>query len=529
MAVVSQQKQYITARAGKARGKACFVGILYLLGTIGVAFMAFFGVLVPVDKDTATFALTNFFQPFVTVVTEIIANPAEFGTVLLSNAIPLFLALLYTIMLLTCVINVLRSIAKLDNLFMKGNRKIGYNQSALAMDKMAKIFSATFASLGVITWIIRLFTMEAWSLAFYITCGAFLFIHCLAGLVGGTVSRFASGDGFEETPRKRGSFSPFLRNLFQFAAIFGLVYFIDKANAYEQLFTWFAYVLLNVAKIGEVIALGWTGISVSIVIPTLAFLIVLFTVVIIRHAVNPSEYDVNGTKGKATVRVASFFVFLSALAIDVILYFSLEEPMDLMAFVMSELVFELLMIAAIALGIFIIECIMGKFPLLKKKYREEKPVETAEDDEEETEETAEEEPAVTPVTFNAPVLDFITAPGVYMQANGTPVMVMPMMQQTEVRPAPAPTPAPAPAPTYVAAPAPAPAPAPVPVAAPAPVVTAAPAPIQEEKQPLTEGEKYAREVKAKWISRAYETAPTLAPSAPVTAGVYEQVSPKKAD
>ena len=526
MAVVSQQKQYITARAGKARGKACFAGILYLLGTIGVAFMAFFGVLVPVDKDTATFALTNFFQPFVTVVTEIIANPAEFGTVLLSNAIPLFLALLYTIMLLTCVINVLRSIAKLDNLFMKGNRKIGYNQSALAMDKMAKIFSATFASLGVITWIIRLFTMEAWSLAFYITCGAFLFIHCLAGLVGGTVSRFASGDGFEETPRKRGSFSPFLRNLFQFAAIFGLVYFIDKANTYGQLFVWLPYMLTEIRQILEIFALSFKEIAGSFIFPVLAFFIVLFTIVIIRHAVNPSEYDVNGTKGKATVRVASFFIFLSALAIDVIWYACLlEEQTDLMAFVMSELVFELLMIAAIALGIFIIECIMGKFPLLKKKYREEKPVETAEDDEEETEETAEEEPAVTPVTFNAPVLDFITAPGVYMQANGTPVMVMPMMQQTEVRPAPAPTPAPAPAPTYVAAPAPAPAS----VAAPAPVVTAAPAPIQEEKQPLTEGEKYAREVKAKWISRAYETAPTVAPSAPVTAGVYEQVAPKKAD
>ena len=522
MAVVSQQKQYITARAGKARGKACFAGILYLLGTIGIAVVAFLGVLVPAEgAEAVAFTLTNFFQPYVTVVTEIMADPAQFATVLLNNAVSLFLAVIYTVMLLTCVINVLRSFAKLDNLFMKGNRKIGYNQSAVAMDKMAKIFSATYASLAVITWVLRLFTMETWSLVFLIASGAFLVIHFIGGLVGGTVSRFASGDGFEEMPRKRGSFSPFLRNLFQLCAVGGLVYFIDKAHAYGQLFIW-VIELLDFAMVSEIIALGWTGISVNIVIPALALLIVIFTVVMIRHAVNPSEYDVNGTKGKATVRVASIFILLASLGINVIYYLSLES-VDFMEFIMSELVFELLMISAIALGIFIIECIMGKFPLLKKKYREATPAPVAEDEDEE--EVAEEEPTATaPVTFNAPVLDFITAPGVYMQPNGTPVMVMPMVEQAPAKATPAPAPAPAaPVATFAATPVQAVAPV-------APVVETKPAPVAKPApKTLTEREKYAREVKAKWIARAYESAPAVVASAPVTAEIYSKVNDETAE
>ena len=448
--------QSLRARSGKARRKAIFAGLLYVLGIIGLAVVAFMPLTKGVEVEGyGVMSVVTFWKPVTYLFTDfqtVIANPSYIMMVLAG--------FLYGLMLLFTVINALRAIAKLDNLCMKGNRRAGFNQNKLAVDKLGKIFSCSYALVSVHTILIMaMYPSEdaAFTLVYMIATLAFLFIHFLCGPIAASISTFTVRDTVAELPRKYRGFAPFLRNVLQFAALGGVAYFLK-----DYMVGAFAKILKSWANPVD----GWntvTGLlSAENIWPGLFALLALgFWLagfigffIIFRHAVNTTEFYACGKdKGRKVVRFWSFILFGSLLLLAVAPVVKAwilggAFPENIWEIFGGEL--NVLYAAASALGLFIIECMLRNRPLLKKAYMEE------------------DAPEQTELVYDVPEEPAAPAPA--------PV----------AEPAPAPAPAPAP---VEAEPAPAPAPAPAPVVAP------------EKPLPLSPQAQAAKATKAKWIEK----------------------------
>lgn len=426
-----EKRKYVKARTTRAGKKAGFAGVLYFLGSLALAVLAFLPMLYPIQWKYGELGLLTFWKPFTEL--GLLLNPAERA----AAALNLTMSLLFVIPLLVCVCGAFCSLAKLDNLFMKGNRRIGYNQNYLALKKMAKAFSAAYASIAVCSYCLKLLTGVSWTYLFYFSSAAILCVHFLCGLVGGTVSRFSIEKGFLETPRKYGLFSVLFRNVMQFVAITGVLYFLLRANLLPVVFTY-----LESGFLGALSSATVQEIVTVVGFPVLELLAFIFIVVIWRHAVNPTEYDLDGpnAKGRKTVRVASFFAFLFTLAINVCLFiFAAEKSLE--AFNRP-----LLYVSGILLALFIFECLMGDCPKLRKKYRnaeEPAPIPMEELAEAPVAPVAQpvQAPVAAPVSYccpfsqgetaeclaATPVFDKLGYGGVYVQPDGSQVVVLPVL------------------------------------------------------------------------------------------------------
>lgn len=408
-------------RAAIARRKSIFAGLLYIIGCIGLAVMSFFPLMEGGVWAYGALNLTTFWKPFA----EYIPNFAAFTGNLSVGIVNVLISLLYILMPIVTVINALRAFAKFDYLTMKGRRKYGYNQNKLALDKLANIFAGSLLVLVMHTFVLRLMMAEGgvvtadWTMMFYITLGAAGFIHFVSGMVGGTVSRFTTRDGAMEYPRKHGMFSPFLRNVFQFAAIGGIVFFMRDVS-YAQAIIGYA------CNFSDTLSMFGSTAGLFTIIEALAWMFaVLFVLLMIRHSFNPTEFNACERKesGRKTMRFATFFAFLFFLVVAVRAL--VETMIGGGAFDFALVNLDMLYAACVALGMFIIECIMVNFPRLKKCYRETAaPVEEPEalvydvpEDEEEEAAPVVEEPAPAPVALPAP------APVVETPAEPAPVVL----------------------------------------------------------------------------------------------------------
>lgn len=480
--------QSLKKRAAVARRSSIFAGLLYVLGCVALAAVAFFPLLELSEGSWeevwayGELGLLTFWKPFLDI--------PKFAEDMAGNTYNLLISAIYVLMLLVVVINAFRAIAKLDGLFRKGTKKIGYNQNKIALDKAAKIFSGSFAAVAINTLCLRVlltngdfdyYPIVNWNFTFYMAAAGFGFIHLLSGLIQGGISRFSTREGAVETPRKHGSFSVFLRNLFQFAAVGGITFFMTKYSSY-------APVILNEAfNIQELFASELMDLIATLVVLLSWAVAFLFFLGLTRHAINPTEFTAceKKDKGRKSARVASFFVFLFLL---IHAGFPLVMGwIEAGAFPMESLIERqfVLYAAAIGLGLFIIECIMAKFPLVKKRYREQAQGEE------------------TPAPVEQPLVDDVP------QEESTPAA------QTET---PAEQPAAAQTVESVSVVAPVAQPAAVQPVAP---VAAAPAP--QAELPLSARAAQARKIKAQWIarSRAYaaEEAPQTAPATTQTHSV----------
>ena len=375
------EMQSLRLRSAKARRKAIFAGVLYLIGTVGLAVAAFLPLTVGVEVGGyGAFGVANFWRP----IYDVCVNFSDFIAAPANYVLPLTASLLYTLMLLFTVINALRSIARWDHLCMKGSKRIGFNQNKLAVDAMGKIFSCSFALVAVHTALIMaMFPAEGATLSLIgiIVGGVALLIHFVATPVAASISRFTVRETLAEMPRKYGMFSPILRNFFQIAAVVGVSFFLmnhQRATAS----------ILTVWDTAMGVFTGGNLVDGLFALLTLAFRLVgvICILVIFCHAVNPTEYYTcgNKAKGRKVVRFYSFNLFL-------VLFFSVLAPIIHAWIVggfpanLGELLLQNLPVVyamAIALGLFIIECIMKNYPKVKKEYRE-KVEESAEEGEKE--------------------------------------------------------------------------------------------------------------------------------------------------
>ena len=405
------EMQSLRLRSAKARRKAIFAGILYLIGTVGLAVAAFLPLTVGVVVGNyGELGITNFWQPIWDACMNfsgVIAAQADY-------VLPLTASLLYTLMLLFTLINALRSISRLDHLCMKGSKRIGFNQNKLAVDAMGKIFACSFSLVVAHTLLIMaIFPAEGatFSLIGMIVGGVALLIHFVATPVAASISRFTVRDTIAEMPRKHGMFSPILRNFFQFAAIGGIAFFLmnyQRGALPYILTTW-----INPVE-------GWNSIVASlsgenfvdglfVLLYSIFYLVGLICfLVIFRHAVNPTEYYAcgNKAKGRKVVRGFSFTYFLfllfSVLAPIVHAWIVGGFPANIGELFLQNL--SVIYAMAIALGLFIIECIMKNYPKVKKAYRP-KAEEKDEKKEEKEDKEAEKDEADDDKEIQEPLID----------------------------------------------------------------------------------------------------------------------------
>ena len=369
-------------RVRKAQGKARFVGFLYLLGALGLAGLTF---LMPVlTFDGKPLGITSFFNPYL----DLFGGKVD----LLSVAI----ATLYLFVVLSVVFNALGCLGKLGDLTQNNSKQMGrYNKTMQAMDKMGRLFSGSFAAIVIFHFLIWMFVGEAGKVALtsgaYITLVFGIAIHFFAGLLHGKVHYFQVGGQIAnvvEVKRECGLFVYFFRNLVQIAATAAILYFLAPNT------------LLNGA-IKNVLA---GQIVINDLLPAgLQALMVIFIIVLIKHATATTEFNLEGMDGKGmkNYRVFSFLTFLVAAGALALCFLQTKVLENYLLFV-----------AGIAFVAFLVDCIFKTRP---KKVKEEENEEEVED------------PMLNPF---APVNPMAFTCPVQKSAPNMPMPQMPIIQMT---------------------------------------------------------------------------------------------------
>ena len=475
MKPVETDKKVLMQRSiNRACARERFVGFTYFLATLALAVLPFFTMMTNV-------AFAPDLNLNITTIWGALFEVGRLGYSLIPIGMNFFIAVLYLYVVLHCVVSALRSLALLDNLYMKGNQKIGFNQNAIAMEKLGHRFSSSFLAITYLMYFVHMFLGGKPTMLYYATAALFLVLHFWLGTIGAKASRFTARDGVKELPRTKGRVAPFVRNVMQFVLVGLLMAFTSQANVINNILFYFDgnnWLLLFAgfeAHFGTFIA--------NFVNPFLQLLICHFMLVIVVHACRPTEWNKDGSKGKGmkVCRVFSFLIFLCALAFNLThLYLNLAHGVTTVSM-------QMIYVMVIALAFFIMECCMAKLPGEKKAVATAEPVETLE--ETPAEAPAEEAPVeegVRKIEVLPAKYKYVDAPAIYLQPNGQPIMVMPMMEVVEVE-----------------------APAEEPVAE-APVAEETPAeeaPV-EKLMAIPVGanalarEEYKKSIKAKWMARA---------------------------
>lgn len=429
----------------KAHRKAKFAGALYLLGTIALFAFLFLSSISALGISVLKLgdwevSVLSFYKPF-----------TEIGKGYNYNSlVKVPVAAVYALILIVALINLLRSLSCLGWLSKKkATRELGYNRNVFAMEKMGNLYSGTLVIITLGTIVVCCIGDVTLGLASYIALGAGIFLHFFAGLIGGNIPLYDVEDTVVETKRESALAVFFFRNLLQILFVGAIVYFFVKASTIRT-------AIADVISQGSLTAI--TGDVWKLVALCLQVAFLLWIFVLVNHAINPTEFNRDGMSGRGMKnhRVFTMFALITAIAWLVVTYLSTKA-----------FVWQIGAIAGLALLAFVFDCVI--------KTRKSKATEDGEAEDVAEQPVEQPQQYVMPPVYRVP-LQCITQPGIFLQPNGTPVMVMPMQRAAALPVAPSMV-------TNVApAQIPAPAPAPVPVQAPAPVSLPAPAPIPASKE-----------------------------------------------
>ena len=292
--VPTKQGAYIRRRIAKNRHRAEFVGIIYLFATIILAALACLPMLTADNAPVGIAKLMQVFQPF---------SLSSVG-----DLIKLINAALYALMLLGLVINVLRSLANLGNLFKKKvSRVYGLNANLDAMENMGALFSGSLASIINFHFLIYILAGGAQvEMMLLVALGVGLFVHFLCGILSTKTSVFEKDAevGVREHKRMFSRALPFVRNLLQTAGALAMMYFF----LYSM--TIYNYIPALMAENGITLLIE----NLFNYIPLfLQLLTAIWLMVLVKHATGISEYDFRGpeAEGQHNFRVFSFFTVLT--------------------------------------------------------------------------------------------------------------------------------------------------------------------------------------------------------------------------
>ncbi len=335
----------------KSQNRIGFVGALYFIGALA---MLAFACLPMININGKGLWVTDFWKPIVNVFKK------KF------DILGIVVAVLYAIMLLSCLIRFFKCFGKLGWLSKRTLKYVdGYDRNLKAMDGLGKKFSASFSaiiSFTLLVWVLQApATKVTVNMLAYAMLGAGLLIHFFAGILSCGLNYYSrSADNkFREEKRPYSVFVYFFRNLMQIVATGAIVFFFVKSNTIG------ATVETLLAKKNP-----FTGNIIKTVVPVaLDVALLLCVFVLIKHATNITEYNLDGIfgKGMKNYRVFAFFVTLvagGAFAVDCI---AGSKPVSKNS----------LIIAIVAFVIFLLDCIF------KSKHRQETLRDEAMEEEEE--------------------------------------------------------------------------------------------------------------------------------------------------
>ena len=308
---LTKEARKMYGRVKATRNKAQWIGMFYLLGTIILAALA---VLPTLNIDYVN--VMGSMKPLWADIDALGANVSTISRVL------------YVITLLTVVINVLKSFGKLGWLYKrKASKTYGFNRNAYAMQDMAKNFAKSFAVILINTVLIvaingawgdaawteigglvdalkansavyanfdlfGVITLELPTILFVVAAG--VVFHLILCCWGGKISMFVAeeGVGVSEEKRTLGRFAPLVRNFFQ-------VVFVIAVSV----------LFLEISTIDVFVADALAG-SVNVDLAVILQLVILLAWMICTvHAVNPTEFNVDGAEGKG-MKNYGFFMFV---------------------------------------------------------------------------------------------------------------------------------------------------------------------------------------------------------------------------
>ena len=344
--VPTRQGAYVRRRIAKNRHRAEFVGIIYLFATIILAALACLPML---TAENAPVGIANVMQVF-----------QSFTLSTVGDLIKLINAALYVLMLLGLVINILRSLANLGNLFKKKvSRVYGLNANLDAMENMGSLFSGSLASIINFHFLIYILAGGATvEMMFLVALGVGLVIHFLCGILSTKTSVFEKDKevGVREHKRMFSRVLPFFRNLIQTVAVFAMM-----------------YIFLVSATLGSYIAALAADNGITMMIENLFNYIPFFTqlltaiwlMVLVKHATGISEYDFRGpeAEGQHNYRVFAFFTVITALVTFACrmmfgeAIFTLEGS-SLFIEIVTGQDMNCIILAAIAFVAFLLDCIV---------------------------------------------------------------------------------------------------------------------------------------------------------------------------
>ncbi len=324
---IQSKASLLKKRVRKVQGKAKFAGVLYLLGTLGLAvataIIAFVG---------GAYISPNGKMPIIkTFISEVIflvkGDGASGGiSALLKNAdllVRAVSALVYAVLLLTVVINALRGLGKLNWLFKRrASYSNGFNRNAYAMDDLSKRYASSLGAVIICNLIIfALGGAKFTQFGYYAIIGG-LALHFIAGLIEGRVTLFTTGDKIEEEEREHGLFVFFLRNIFQLAIVAGIFvlfvcypFDVNKSTGANPSNASLGVLLKEVLDLAVVQRNFKALANMKLLVPLCVELLVwICLMVMIKHAVSATEFNRDGLDG-AGMKNFAVFSFLGALCL----------------------------------------------------------------------------------------------------------------------------------------------------------------------------------------------------------------------
>ena len=362
----STPKKYsqIKHRIKRSQAQAKTLGFFFLLGTLALVVLACFPL---ATVSGGSLGVTQFWKPFVSLF-----KGGKFVDALKSNVISVNIAVLYACMLLGLLVNAIRSLAKLGWLFKrKASKLYGFNRNMYAMEDMAKLFSKTFNCILCFHLLIALFAGGIkLNVLGYVTLAVGVVWHLFFTPFTGNVSLYTTENGIEEEKRKVGNFAPIFRNFLQLCALAGVLIFFVKYIAATNLIG---------GMIDTLVARGFVKAFIdtprTLIVPCVSILFTIFVMGASSYALGVKEYDSEGAKGRGACNLWLYlFIFLTAVAMYVVG----------VAVVKGQYTNELIYIALIALGMFVLEILLGKYPRVPVVNADEVDVDTYLSKDEET-------------------------------------------------------------------------------------------------------------------------------------------------
>lgn len=345
MARTSVESAKLRKQVKKVQGRAKFVGVLYLLALF--AFVGAVSVFPVMQGGETVLTLTRFYKPIVALFSNGTAGFKELSFADVNVALQ---ALLYAFMLLGMFVNAIRGACKLGWLFKRrASRVNGVNRNMYAMDDLAKRFSGSLANLVIFNLLICIFAgADTYQITWYGYCflGGALALHFMLGALGATVCVFTISETPELIKRDGGVGVFFLRNLFQLISVGLMICFLlPHSQLTDKLQTLYQTLVVEKAGFGSVVWKEFIWALVELV----AWLCII---VLIKHGTGATEYNREGMLGSGmqNFRIFSFFVFLTVGALMAFSY---------LGFYTTKLFnVDLMLVAGIALIVFLIDCIL---------------------------------------------------------------------------------------------------------------------------------------------------------------------------